>query len=87
MPSGRQIFAFFALRTTIEPKIPGRLYRVEFLHSQVNNGITGPLALGPLRLSHLTSVMRVGTSRLCRLRASLSYEVVGDYLFGYAVKM
>jgi hypothetical protein len=23
MPSGRQIFAFFALRMTVEPKIPG----------------------------------------------------------------
>jgi len=23
MPSGRQIFAFFALRVTVEPKIPG----------------------------------------------------------------
>jgi hypothetical protein len=25
---------FFALRVTVEPKIPVRLYRVEFLHSQ-----------------------------------------------------
>ena len=35
MPSGRQIFAFFALRMTVElPKFRVRLYRVEFLHSQ-----------------------------------------------------
>jgi hypothetical protein len=28
--------------------------------------VIGPLALGPLHLSNLTSVIRVGTSRLCQ---------------------
>jgi hypothetical protein len=37
MPSGRQIFAFFCSPHDVEPKIPGRLYRLEFLHSQGPN--------------------------------------------------
>jgi hypothetical protein len=34
--------------------------------NRVNNGVIGPLALGPLHPTNLTSVLRVGNSRLCQ---------------------
>src|SRR5215475_14194961 len=66
MPSGRQIFPFFALRITTEPKIPGAVIpRRVFTQPGSRAAVRATLALSPLCPPKRKSEASFVTSELC----------------------